>query len=238
MDAVPINARSDAGVLVLELDRAEKRNAIDLAMFDLLARELDRANNTPDVSAVLLCGAGEGFSAGHDLQAFEQWPQHRGDPVPRFLHALVDLRKPLVVALQGWAVGIGATALLHADWVLASPGARMRLPFVDLGIAPEAGSTLLLARAIGTLRARRLLLSGEPFTAEQGHDWGLVAEIVDPAQLREAAMARARQLGGKPAATVHQIKTWLADAEAVRTRIDEEIGAINRAIAVRRSGEG
>jgi enoyl-CoA hydratase/carnithine racemase len=164
-----IGVSREQGVLCLSIDRASKRNAIDLAMFDLLARELVAADRDSSITSVLLCGAGDGFTAGHDLDAFEQWPQASEDPVPRFLQALAALRKPLVIAAHGWAVGIGATAMLHADWVIAAPDTKIRFPFVDMGIAPEAASTLLLARAIGTLRAKQLLLGGEMLTGEQAH---------------------------------------------------------------------
>jgi len=230
-----IRTARDGDVLCLEIHRPDRRNAIDMPMFDCLARELIAANGDETVGAVLLCGAGEGFCAGHDLQAFDtHWPQHPTDPVPRFLHALADLRKPLVIAVQGWAVGIGATGLLHADWVLAAPGAKLRFPFVDLGIAPEAGSTLLLARAIGTPRARRLLLGGEAISAEQALDWGLVAELCPATELRATATERARALAAKPAAMFGRIKSWLAPLDEVHARIDEEVEAINQALIQRR----
>lgn len=230
-----IRASRDGGVLCLEIHRPERRNAIDMPMFDRLASELTTADADGAVGAVLLCGAGEGFCAGHDLQAFDShWPQRSTDPVPRFLHALAGLRKPLVIAVQGWAVGIGATGLLHADWVLAAPGAKLRFPFVDLGIAPEAGSTLLLACAIGTPRARRLLLGGEAIGAEQALDWGLVAELCPAAELRATALERARALAAKPAAMFGRIKSWLAPLDEVHARIDEEVEAINQALIERR----
>lgn len=222
------------GVRTLEIHRPEKRNAIDLPMFDALAHGLACADADDTVRAVLLCGAGDGYTAGHDLQAFTQWPQTPGDPVPRFLHALAALGKPLVIAVQGWAVGIGATSLLHADWVVAEPGAALRLPFVDLNIAPEAGSSLLLARAVGTLRARQLLLSGAPVSAQQAHTWGLVTELAPPGLLHSTAIARARELAAKPAAACRRIKHWLAADAEVHARIDDEIDAINKAVLARR----
>lgn len=231
-----ISVSRHKAVLCLEIDNTAKRNAINLAMFAHLADELIQADSDDGVSAVLLCGAGEGFTAGHDLQAFEQWPQGATDPVPRFLHALAGLRKPLVIAVQGWAVGIGATSLLHADWVLAAPGAKLRFPFVDLGIAPEAASSLLLARSIGTLRARQLLLGGESILSEQAHDWGLVTELRPTAELRAAAIERALLLGAKPGAMYTRIKAWIATPAEVHARIDEEIEAINQVLAERRRG--
>ncbi len=229
-----IHSRHDGEVLVLEIDRTAKRNAIDLAMFGALADALCAAQDQAETRAVLLCGAGEGFTAGHDLQAFAQWPQAAHGPVPRFLHALAGLRKPLVIAVHGWAVGIGATALLHADWVLADPDAVLRFPFVDLGIAPEAGASLLLAPAVGTLRARQLLLGGGAITAREACDWGLVTELAARIELRGAALARARDLAAKPQGMVRRIKEWLAPADALHARIDEEIEAINQAVRERR----
>jgi enoyl-CoA hydratase/carnithine racemase len=234
-----IDIRRDEGVLILEIDRAGKRNALDLPMFDTLAREFTAADTDHGVRAVLLCGAGDGFCAGHDLAAFEQWPQSPGDPVPRFLHALAGLRKPLVIAVQGWAVGIGATSLLHADWVVASPAASLRFPFLDLGIAPEAGSSLLLARAVGPLRARRLLLGAEPIDGETAHHWGLVTELQAPHHLRAAATERARKFAAKSPAMFRRIKNWLALDGDLHARIDEEIEAINLAVSERRhAGKG
>lgn len=229
-----IASSRQGAVLQLEIDRVAKRNAIDIGMFDVLARELIAANTDDRVRAVLLCGAGDGFTAGHDLQAFSHWPQQPDDPVPRFLHALAALRKPLVIAVHGWAAGIGATALLHADWVIAAPGAILRFPFIDLDISPEAGSSLLLGRLVGQLRARRLLLGGDSITSEQAHDWGLVTELCPGGDLRAAALQRAEKLAGKPPALYARIKDWLAPQEEIHTRIDEEIGLINHAIVARR----
>ncbi|TPG26523.1 enoyl-CoA hydratase-related protein [Variovorax guangxiensis] len=234
-----VNIRRDEGVLTLEIDRQSKRNSIDLPMFDLLAREFKNANADDDVRAVLLCGAGDGFCAGHDLKAFDQWPQSADDPVPRFLHALAALRKPLIIAIQGWAVGIGATALLHADWVVAAPRTSLRFPFLDLGIAPEAGSSLLLARAVGSLRARQLLLGAEPIDGETAHAWGLVTELQPSAALRAAAVHRAKLLAAKPPPMFKRVKDWLSLEGDLHARIDEEISAINQSVMERRkAGEG
>jgi len=230
-----VNIHRDEGILILEIDRMSKRNAIDMPMFDLLARAFTTANVDDAVRAVLLCGAGDGFCAGHDLSAFDQWPQSPGDPVPRFLHALAALRKPLVIAVQGWAVGIGATSLLHADWVIAAPRASLRFPFLDLGISPEAGSSLLLARAVGSLRARRLLLSAESIDGETAQAWGLVTELQPAEALRAAAVQRAKLLAAKPSPLFKRVKDWLSLETDLHARIDEEIAIINQAVAERRS---
>ncbi|MCD0503020.1 enoyl-CoA hydratase/isomerase family protein [Bordetella petrii] len=224
-----IEAR-DGDVLRVTINRPAKRNALDMQMFQQLADILLRAEQAPDVGGVLLAGEGEHFCAGHDLQAFAAWPQNAHDPVPRFLHALAALRKPLVVAVQGWAVGIGATLLLHADWTVAAPDAQLCLPFIDREIAPEAGSSLLLAQCIGLARARRLLLSGQPIDGQTAFDWGWLTELAEPGQLLEAAAERARMLATKSSVTYGQIKDWLAPQYDIRHRIDEEIDAINHAI--------
>lgn len=164
------------GVWHLCIARPEKRNALTMPMFATIAEALKAADERDDVRSILVTGAGDVFCAGHDLKAFEEWPQKPQDAVPTFLHAIADVRKPVVIAVQGSATGIGVTWLLHADWVVTSADTVLRLPFVDLGIVPEAASTLLLQRAVGLPRARRLLLGGERFTGAEACEWGLVAE--------------------------------------------------------------
>lgn len=220
------------------LRRPAKRNALTLPMFTALAESLAIADAHPAVRAIALTGEGPGFCAGHDLQAFAQWPQHTGDPVPRFLHALAQVAKPLVVGVHGAAAGIGVTLLLHADWVIATPGARLALPFIDLGIAPEAASTLLLARQVGTLRARQLLLGGEPFSSEDAERWGLVTELAPAEALQARVLARAALLGAKDPVAYQRTKAWLApDPARVHQRIDEELAAINQALLARQSAQ-
>lgn len=216
------------------LRRPQKRNALTMAMFSSLAESLGIAAAHPSVRAIVITGDGENFCAGHDLKAFDQWPQLPGDPVPRFLRALADVRKPLVVGVHGSAAGIGVTMLLHADWVLAVPGTNLLLPFVNLGIAPEAASSLLLAQAVGTLRARQLLLGGEPFRSEDAERWGLVSELVDADALQLRALQRAQALAEKDPETYQRIKGWLLPGGGIYQRIEEETEAINRAVLQRR----
>jgi enoyl-CoA hydratase/carnithine racemase len=218
------------GICCVELNRPAKRNALTMPMFSALAESLALAESRTDVKVILVTGAGAVFCAGHDLQAFADWPQSPGDPVPRFLHTIAELRKPMVLAVQGGAAGIGVTWMLHADWVLCSQEAQLRLPFIDLAIAPEAASSVLLARAVGLQRARCLLMGGEAFSGRQAHDWGLVAELAEAGQLRELALERARMLAAKDPMALRQIKDWLHPAGAYRTQIDMELAAINQAV--------
>lgn len=166
-----INHHRDGRVLVLEINRQSKKNGLTLAMFASQEDALLDAEADGAVQAIVLCGASDNFWAGHDLDEFDKWPQEGHEPVPRFLHTLAAVAKPLVIAVQGWGVGIGATALLHADWVVASGEARLRYRFVNLGIAPEAGCTLLLEQHVGALRAKQRLLSGEAIGANDAHSW-------------------------------------------------------------------
>jgi enoyl-CoA hydratase/carnithine racemase len=229
-----IDASLQHRVWRIVLRRPQKRNALTMAMFAALADSLAFAESCDGVRAIAITGEGDVFCAGHDLDAFDAWPQQPDDPVPRFLHALASVHKPLVIGVQGAAAGVGATMLLHADWVIATPGARLRFPFIDLGIAPEAASSLLLARSVGTLRAKHLLLGGEPFTAEAAERWGLVTEISAVEDLPGAVLERARLLGAKDPAVYGRIKAWLTPIDAVRQRIDEEVAAINDALVARK----
>ncbi|MBV6304799.1 enoyl-CoA hydratase/isomerase family protein [Candidimonas humi] len=212
------------------LNRPDKRNAIDMPMFSRLASTLADADREPMVGAVLLSGAGEVFCAGHDLHAFSNWPQQPDGPVPAFLHALAALQKPLVVAVQGHAVGIGATLLLHADWVISTSDAQLHLPFIDMEIAPEAASSLLLAQAVGLGRARRIMLSGAAFSGQQAHDWGLVTEICDQETLHALARERVEYFAAKSGSAYARIKRLLTSPYDVHRRIDEEVDAINLAV--------
>ncbi|KWR77787.1 enoyl-CoA hydratase-related protein [Cupriavidus sp. IDO] len=234
-----IEASLKGTVWHIVLRRPHKRNALTMEMFTALAESLGLADAHPGVRAIAVTGEGSGFSAGHDLTAFDEWPQLPNDPVPVFLHRLAKVLKPLVVGVHGFAAGVGATMLLHADWVIATPDARLRLPFVDLGIAPEAGSSLLLARSVGSLRAKQMLLGGEIFTSEAAERWGLVTELSTAEDLSERTLERARALGAKDFGTYQRIKSWLTCAEDVHERIEAEIVEINRAIVeLRMQGKG
>lgn len=126
---VTCSAARDGTVCIVTIMRPHKRNALTLEMFSALADRLEAAQDDVSVRVVVLCGAGGHYTAGHDLEDFTRWPQHPGDPVPRALHALASLSKPVVIAVHGVAMGFGATSLLHADWSVGSADARLRLPF-------------------------------------------------------------------------------------------------------------
>ena len=220
----------------IRLTRPSKRNAVTMSMFRTFASMLRDAETDSSVRAIVLSGEGSDFCAGHDLEAFDSWPQNPGDPVPEFLHVLAALTKPLVIAAHGHAVGIGATLMLHADWSLCTSEAQLRLPFADLDIGPEAGSSLLLGHAIGSLRAKFLLLSGQAFSGKQAFDWGMVAELAPLERLLDRARHMATQLAER-AALVAQLKRWQVPESCIRERIDAEVRYINTRIVKRRPSE-
>lgn len=228
IESVTFNVQD--GILHICIDRAEKRNALTMPMFTAIADTLQRADRRDDIRCILVTGNGAAFCAGHDLKAFDEWPQQPRDPVPTFLRAIAAVRKPVVIAVHGSAAGIGVTWLLHADWTVTSADTIFKLPFVDLGIAPEAASTLLLKQAVGLPRAKRLLFGGEAFTGAEAYQWGLVAELAAPAEVRARAFERAALLASKEPAILRRIKDWLHPTDAYLERINEEVAEINAAV--------
>jgi enoyl-CoA hydratase/carnithine racemase len=173
------------GVLSITLARPERRNAITVAMYAALAEAFEAAAGDPDVRVIRISGEGQDFAAGNDLADFLQaLPRDTTEiPVWRLLRALARCEIPVVAAVQGNCVGIGTTLLLHCDLVVADPGARFSLPFLDLGLVPEAASTLLLPRLAGRRRAARYLLLGEPFGVDEALDAGIVSHAAAPGEL-------------------------------------------------------
>ncbi len=191
-------ARED-GVLVVAMTRPAKKNALTLAMYDAMRAALAESIAEAAIGAVLLTGSDGVFTAGNDINDFLS---RRGDPSEsaglRFIKRLAAFEKPLVAAVEGLAIGIGTTMLLHCDLVYASPSASLKIPFVDLGLTPEGGSSVLLPRRCGTARASELLLLGETISAERAESFGLVNGVVPAAELRAHALAKAKALAGKP----------------------------------------
>jgi enoyl-CoA hydratase/carnithine racemase len=207
----------------LRLARPDKKNALNIAMYAALADALDEAAVDPATRVVTIAG-GEGvFTAGNDLADFLAAPPiGPGQPVLRFIGALASFPKLLVAGVAGPAVGIGTTMLLHCDLVIATPSAQFSMPFVDLGLVPEAGSSLLLPRLIGRRRAARHLLLCEPFDAETAMDYGLVTRIVGETGLEAALVETAERLAAKPPEALLITKRLLAEAPGLAARIEEE----------------
>jgi len=220
-----VRAETADGIARIALDRPEKKNAFTAEMYRQLGDALAAAGAAADVRAVLLHGTRECFSAGNDLVDFLK-PRAPGEEpaATRLFRTLPSLAKPIVAAVAGPAVGIGCTLLLHCDLVYAAPNARFQLPFVPLGIVPEFGSTLLLPLLAGYQRAAELLLLGEPFTAEQAREAGIVNAVVPAAEVLELAERKARALAALPPESIRLTKALLKATQrgALEARIAEE----------------
>ncbi|HEY5513412.1 MAG TPA: enoyl-CoA hydratase [Geomonas sp.] len=207
----------DEGILTLRFDRPDKRNALNLAMYAALAAGIRRADTDDAVRVIMITGSDSCFTSGNDLSDFLSAPPTGMDsPVMQFLLALSQARKPIVAAVNGAAVGVGVTMLLHCELVYAGCGAMFQMPFVDLGLCPEAGSTLLLPRLMGHQRAAELLLLGESFGAEKARELGIVTAVYPDADLLAAARAKALRLSAQPAAAVRLAKSLLKREYAAR----------------------
>ncbi|MCC6145662.1 MAG: enoyl-CoA hydratase/isomerase family protein, partial [Candidatus Hydrogenedentes bacterium] len=173
-------------VLRITINRPEKKNALSVAMYVALVEALQQAEADKSVRVALITGAGDAFTSGNDVMDFMNNPPASEDsPVSQFLKAIATATKPLVAAVNGTAVGVGTTLLLHCDLVYASSRARFRMPFVNLGLCPEAGSSLLLPRLMGHVRAAQYLLLGEEFDADTACELHLVNEIAPHEELAE-----------------------------------------------------
>jgi enoyl-CoA hydratase/carnithine racemase len=223
--------RSDLGknsadrVARIWFDRADKKNAITVEMYAQLGAALAAADADPQARAVLLHGAADCFTAGNDVADFLNAPRQPGaSPARALFEALPRMRKPVVAAVGGPAVGIGTTMLLHCDLVYAAPNARFQLPFVPLGIVPEFGSTLLLPVIAGYQRAAKLLLLGQPFTAQEAYEAGIVTEIVSQEKLLDHAFQTATALASLPPESIRLTKRLMKAryAEPLAAAIEEE----------------
>ena len=193
----------ESGVMTLTLNRVDKKNSFTAAMYAQLADALGAAAEDAAVRVVLFQWHETIFSAGNDIGDFLNNPPSTQDsPVFRFLNAIATFPKPLLAAVCGPAVGIGTTMLLHCDLVYAGDNAMFSMPFVNLGICPEAASSLLVPRLMGYQRAAEVLLMGDPFMAEAALEVGLVNRVVPPTEVNGHAQAQARRLATKPLSSV------------------------------------
>jgi enoyl-CoA hydratase/carnithine racemase len=220
-----IDGRDDHGgkARALVFNRPAKKNALTVAMYAALADELASAASSDAVRAVVITGAGDTFTAGNDINDFVAEPPISDDShVVRFLKALVSFPKPIVAAVNGAAIGVGTTMLLHCDLVLAASSARFQLPFVKLGLCPEGGSSLLLPRMLGLQRASEVLLWGESFDAAAAHGMGFVNEVVLPSELAKATLRRIERLVELPPDAVAAAKQLIR--APLRTELAETMG--------------
>lgn len=221
------------GVLTLTLNRVEKKNSFTQAMYTTMADALADAAADAATRVVVIQGHATVFSAGNDLRDFLNGPPVSASsqaPVQRFIGELLQFPKPLLAAVCGPAVGIGTTMLFHCDLVYAGDNAAFSMPFVNLGLCPEAASSLLAPRLMGYHRAAEALLMGEPFMAEAALEVGLVNRIVPPTEANGLAQTQARKLAAKPMRALIETKRLLKKSQTaeITQRVSEEFDSFGR----------
>jgi enoyl-CoA hydratase/carnithine racemase len=214
------------GILRVEFNRPEKKNALTAAMYTRLADIFNEAAEDEETRVVLWHSAGDTFSAGNDVGDFLKNPPGPGDsPQARLMDAFIRFEKPIVVAVQGAAVGGGTTMLTHCDVVYAGESAKFQLPFINLALVPEFGSSYSLPTRIGHLRAAELFLLGERFTAARAAELGLVTRVVPDRDLFATATETAQKLAAKPVGALRASKRLIKRAfiDEVRAAISAEM---------------
>lgn len=201
------------GVATIRFNRPEKKNAITLEMYSAFTQALAQANADADVRAVLITGAGDAFTSGNDIANFrDRTGREDGGAAEQFMLAIVNAEKPLVAAVNGVAIGVGATMLLHCDLVYASHKATVKMPFVSLGICSEFASSITLPAVMGLQRASEMLLLAEPIGAHKAMEYGFVNSVCEPEQLLEVALAAAMRIAQQPQESVRATRAFLRDA--------------------------
>ena len=199
--------RPEPTIARITIHRPNKKNALTHVMYSAITDALNDASQHPEVRVVMIAGANGCFTAGNDLGDFlENPPLDHNSPVFRFLQTIATFPKPLLAAVDGVAVGVGTTMLFHCDLVYATQNIRLQLPFVSLGLTPEAAVSFLLPRMAGHQRAAEILLTAEPFGADDAFTMGLINQIVTQDQLMETAMGTARKIAALPTASIQQTK--------------------------------
>ncbi len=227
-DTGDVRVEIDEHVVVVTIDRPSKRNALTQEMYATISDTFVAADDDADVGAVVITGTDTVFTAGNDLGDFSSGA--RLDEVQRFLFAIASLQLPLIAAVNGLAVGVGLTMLLHCDLVFVDPNAKLYVPFVELGLVPEAASSLLLPKVVGDRRAAELLLSGRRIDGIEAAEWGLANTAVSPPL--DAALAAAHHLAALPPNAVKATKALLRSNEAtIDGRLAEEMKAFVEALA-------
>ena len=231
-----IETKDADGVRLITFNRPEARNAFNVAMYRAVADALEEAGGDDSVHAVVLTGRGSAFSAGQDLREMAEIaggraPADTSEGFPRLLDSLQGCPKPLFAAVNGVGVGLGFTMLAHCDIVLIDEGARLRVPFAELGVPPEAGSSYLFPARMGWQQAARVLLCSEWVTADQAVDGGIALRVCPSGTVVDESMAVAKRVAAYPPEAVREIKALMraAQGDAVgnaRSRENEAYGRL------------
>lgn len=222
-----IQVSDDGPVRTVRMNRPDKKNALTAAMYEAMAAAIEDASADARIRCVLIAGRPGAFTAGNDLADFKHAAESGeglGANTVRFLHALARSERPLVAAVQGVAVGLGTTMLLHCDYVVAGANARFSTPFVSLGLVPEAASSLLAPGLMGHRRAFSLLVMGRPFDATAAQACGLVNSVVAPVDVDSTAIKAARDIAALPAEAVAESRRLM------RGSPEEIVGLMNKEV--------
>lgn len=232
-DTAKIIVSREDGVMRLRFNRPEKKNALDREMYAALIDALTQAGDDPAVRAALFEGAGGNFTAGNDLADFLGFLATPGTfPALSFVRAIAAFEKPMVAAVTGDAIGVGATMLFHCDLVYASPEARLKMPFIDLALVPEAGASLLVPRRVGAAKAAQFLMLGESFDGAEAARLGVVNGLAPADDVGALALEAARRLAAKPPQALMRTRRLLrGDPAEILARIDEEAALFGQALA-------
>ncbi|NYT63301.1 enoyl-CoA hydratase/isomerase family protein [Alcaligenaceae bacterium] len=206
-----ITSHLDGHCLTLTINRPERRNALNNAMYKALDHGLQAAQDNPACHAVILTGTSDCFTAGNDLSEFQGHRSADDSPGLCFLRTLASIDVPVIAAVEGYAVGVGVTLLQHCDFIYAGNNATFKIPFVALGLCPEGGSSMLLAQLVGARRAAEWLLQGKPFDAAQACDSGFITAVAPAGQALAMAQATAAELGKQPGEALRLTKNMLRE---------------------------
>lgn len=220
-----VNHSCADGVLTIVLDRADRKNALTDDMCSEISQLLEQAHQSDAARVILIRAEGELFSAGADIGEFAAIASGDGPPpanMRRFQQAFARATRPIVAAVQGRAMGIGATLLLHCDYVVLSEDAQLTTPFVNLAIVPEVASSRLLPAAIGHVRAFAMFALGQPVTASEALAWGLVNQVVSRAELLPTAQGVAGRLAAQPLGALVATKALMRDAGMIAAQLEAE----------------
>jgi enoyl-CoA hydratase/carnithine racemase len=227
-----IATERSGSILRVQLNRPAKKNAMTSAMYDTIADLLNAAAKDDGIRVVLWHGAGDSFCAGNDLEDFLKNPMGPGDsPQSRLINALIAFDKPIVAAVQGFAIGGGATILTHCDFVYAGESAKFQMPFINLALVPEFGTSYSIPARIGYLRAAQLIQLGQPFDAQRAAELGLVTRVVPDQKLLATATETAQKLAEKPAGALQACKRLMR--QSVRPQLQQAAKLENEEYAVR-----
>jgi len=227
-----IRTEKSGSVLTLSFNRPDKKNALLTSMYADMAASLRAAAEDTDVRVVVVTGSGDSFCAGNDLKDFLENPPMTPDaPVFQFMESFARCPKPIIAAVNGIAVGVGTTMLLHCDLVYAAATAKFQFPFVNIALVPEYASTFLLPHLVGNARASELMMLGEMFGAERALSLGILNGVCAPDALRTTVMEKAEALAAKPPTSLRKTKALLrAGAEKISAQIELENKALGESL--------